>query len=459
MDVMQRITFLSIQLTFWFMSICTSNANPTDLKSPLKVGDKVPDIHFTNVINFKDTEVKLSNFKGKAVILDFWATWCGTCIEKIPLLDAYQKEFAKDLQILLVANDDESRVRAFFAKRPELILPSEVVSSESTSTYLQSLFPHLVVPHYAWINKEGYLVAVTGTGEVTKENIKAFIAGRLGKVETKTDSLQINSVSGMVVDSIYGERAKRISINPLITFQSMVTKFDWRVSPGLGRSNKTDNIRFVDLCNLPISTLYWYAFLGLDNYSSTNQMLIETKDSVMISYPDPKVMAYESSYNSWLRTNCYSYRLITQKSVDSISFMKRMQQDIIAAFGYQVKFEEREEMCYVLKLNEKSKNLMSKTKVPVRDASASYIQLLNVPISALIQAISNHTGILFQRSSRMPKLNIIDETGLTNNIDLTLKGNLKDTTELQRALRNGGIDLIKTVRRQKFLVMTDKVEK
>lgn len=42
----------------------------------LTVGDVMPDITFNNLVNYKSSSAKLSDFKGKLVILDFWATTC-----------------------------------------------------------------------------------------------------------------------------------------------------------------------------------------------------------------------------------------------------------------------------------------------------------------------------------------------------------------------------------------------
>ena len=54
---------------------------------PLKIGDKVPDIEFKNIINYKSKTARLSDFKGKLVILDFWGTWCTSCIAAFPKME------------------------------------------------------------------------------------------------------------------------------------------------------------------------------------------------------------------------------------------------------------------------------------------------------------------------------------------------------------------------------------
>lgn len=58
--------------------------------------------------------VDLSAFKGKAVLLDFWATWCGPCREIMPLVQhLHDKYGGKDLAIVAITNEDRSTVEQF----------------------------------------------------------------------------------------------------------------------------------------------------------------------------------------------------------------------------------------------------------------------------------------------------------------------------------------------------------
>ena len=63
----------------------------------------------------------LSDYKGKVVLVDFWATWCGPCQEEIPELVKLQESLgSKGFAVLGVSMDDELEAVAPFAKRMKI---------------------------------------------------------------------------------------------------------------------------------------------------------------------------------------------------------------------------------------------------------------------------------------------------------------------------------------------------
>lgn len=63
--------------------------------------------------------LNMASFKGKPLVVNFWATWCPPCVEELPLLDRFYREnTAKGWQVVGLAIDQPSAVRNFLQKTP-----------------------------------------------------------------------------------------------------------------------------------------------------------------------------------------------------------------------------------------------------------------------------------------------------------------------------------------------------
>lgn len=104
--------------------------------------------------DMEDNLVKLSDFRGKKVMINFWATWCGYCVKEMPDLMKLQEEYGDDLVILYVnVAETKSKIEEFVEEHS---LTGTIVRDEDgkiSATYGVSAYPTT----YA-INEKGEVV-------------------------------------------------------------------------------------------------------------------------------------------------------------------------------------------------------------------------------------------------------------------------------------------------------------
>jgi peroxiredoxin len=87
------------------------------------------------------------SFGGKVLVLNFWATWCPTCIQEIPSLDAFQKRFAKEGVVVVAVSIDknEQKYKAFLNKVHVNFDTARDPNAEVSTRYGTFIFPETYI--------------------------------------------------------------------------------------------------------------------------------------------------------------------------------------------------------------------------------------------------------------------------------------------------------------------------
>ena len=154
-----------------------STPEPVEINIPTSIGAGTIRPEFA----MKDINGELRNISdwdGKIILLNFWATWCPPCLKEIPDFIELQNEFGeKGLQVVGIAVDDEALARSF---AEDIGMNYPVMAADSEAIELSQRYGNQIggLPYTVIINRKGEITDMI-TGELSK--IKAEkILSRLG---------------------------------------------------------------------------------------------------------------------------------------------------------------------------------------------------------------------------------------------------------------------------------------
>ena len=131
---------------------------------PAKLDFTLKDMH--------GVDVHLESFKGKVILLNFWATWCGPCRAEIPSLVELQEQYKDDLVVLGLSVDDTAEKLLPYAAEFKMNYP--VLVGNGREDVQEAFGPLFGIPVSVIIGRDG-VIAKKHSGIATKEQIEREI--------------------------------------------------------------------------------------------------------------------------------------------------------------------------------------------------------------------------------------------------------------------------------------------
>jgi thiol-disulfide isomerase/thioredoxin len=96
------------------------------------------------------------DLKGKFVLIDFWATWCGPCRKAIPELNVFSKKFKDKLVVIGISDETEDKVKAMASPKIEYFSAIDTKAKMNKALEVRGI-PHVILVDPDWVVRwEGY---------------------------------------------------------------------------------------------------------------------------------------------------------------------------------------------------------------------------------------------------------------------------------------------------------------
>jgi thiol-disulfide isomerase/thioredoxin len=165
-----KIILVCVVLILLVVILTKCNRPPASGPSAVvEIGKAAPPFKLRNLTG---GQVSLDQFKGKVVLLDFWATWCGPCRISMPLLENLQKEYGDRLALIAINLQDPDNVVRDYVRAQNL--HSIVLLDESGS--VGESYGTDAIPMQVLIDREGIVRDIkTGVTPNTISQLRAEI--------------------------------------------------------------------------------------------------------------------------------------------------------------------------------------------------------------------------------------------------------------------------------------------
>ena len=167
-------------------------------RASLQVGSIAPDF---SLQSSSDTTIQLSSLRGKVVVVNFWASWCGPCKDEMPAIQNVFSKYSENLIVLGVNDEDTISTIRDFAKQFELTFPLLLDSTGSVSVQ----YGVRAYPSTFFIDRDGlifHIVVGSMTQSIIEDILREYINLEISPEQENNPPsqtpVQLSSIEGCV---------------------------------------------------------------------------------------------------------------------------------------------------------------------------------------------------------------------------------------------------------------------
>ncbi|TVT37675.1 DUF3738 domain-containing protein [Hymenobacter setariae] len=396
-------------LIFWLGLLLSTPAS----HAQAILGQLAPNLRFNTVLNGSQPSLTLAQLRGKVVLLEFWATYCGPCLTAMPHLQELQRQFGERLQVVAISPDSPARLGRFLQARPSNLLFASVVGAASDS--LQQLFSYQIIPHSVLLDAAGRVVASTEPQFITAQVIARVLKGQAINLPLKQDVVSRNAIATYFPAT--AATPPRFLMQPALRGVASMTR-------SYPQDSSAFHNRRLTALNIALPELYRLAYGGLP-YGRT----LDLRPAAPTSSKLP----------------LYCLDIIVPKGQEA-SLLPTMRQELAARFDLRATLEPRPRSVYLLRVAD-ARKLPPATgfeKPSSEAASVGTYQGANVTLAEVADYLEGF-GLV--------ELPVLLATPTTTRYNLEFSYQQEKPGDLLRALADLGLTLEKAERPVEMLVL------
>lgn len=423
------------------VAIASAKAQPGQVEYP-RIGQPMPAFTIGEMENWAGGPVTSEDFKGKPIVLDFWNKYCSACVKSFPKVNALYDRFKDRLNILVIGRDEPGIRPLYERMRKEYNL--EFPAAFDAELYQR--FVHAGAPQLVWIDSTGIVKAVTTSAEFTAENLEAFIRGEtfdfwdMSYYSREDRQKDYDQSIPFLVDGNGGTGIPIFSRSLLVKYKpnEMPYKGFTLSAEASVRHGRVEGVA-------PLEWLYRFAYTGYCTWAYNYPIYKTHYHAPILELDDPNTCLADTHTGK----NMYWYSLIVpEERLSKAHIMQVMRDDLAHNFGYEARVETRIMPYWKIIASESArKNLKTKGGEPIYEADHTGCKYMNVPIDKFFD------WLFYNHTTKMPP--ILDETGITTNIDIEMDVFTADFEEIKKALKEKGLRLIRGKKEFNVLVISE----
>lgn len=368
--------------------------------------------------------IKKNWVSGKPAIIYVFSSHCSNSFTSLPQLKHLQQQYSTQVQFLLIGRADETIEPTYhrFALWYNLHFPF------SMDSHFHKKLDTGYLPTLIWVDRLGRITALTGNYEATNDNIKLFLEGKSIHVK---QYLSPDVLTGIL---------KGLDNDSTVLVRSELT--EWTKEEPVGVPFAIDfEKNYFQALGVSLKQLYYFAFTGKTYWASDDPLYNNFAKLIVVD-------SFQAALCSVDWEKLYNYRIAFKKTPDSIAFLKTLQEDLNRSMPYTAKVENRMMPYWKLVIKNGDTTRFSPkhshTKGIFTLASVNYE---NHPFKWLV------VNLQLLYTQEQP---IIDETGISGNVDLKFEAIMSDRSSLRQGLQQAGLDLIEGHKLMDTIVLTPK---